>query len=98
MPIFYVFGSSPITLHIEMDRFRRVLVQYIQPLHLLLRQFRKGDLMCGPSHQIPQIIASLLTQYLPAKAVKLMPNGLLLGWCQLQESVHLPPEPWEAAF
>ena len=32
------------------------------------------------------IIAGFFTQNLSAKAVELMSNGFLLGWCQLQES------------
>lgn len=39
------------------------------------------------------IIAGFFTQNLPAKAVELMSNGFLLGWCQLQElftSSHAP--------
>jgi hypothetical protein len=27
-----------------------------------------------------------------------MPNGFLLGWCKLQESIHLLPDPWEVAY
>lgn len=39
------------------------------------------------------IIACFFAQNLPAKAVELMSNGFLLGWCQLQElftSSHAP--------
>jgi hypothetical protein len=31
------------------------------------------------------VITGFLAQYLSAKAVKLMPDGFLLGWCKLQE-------------
>jgi len=48
--------------------------------------------------KIPHIVACFLTQHLSAIAVKLMPNGFLLGWCKLQVSIHLPPEPREAAY
>ena len=45
------------------------------------------------SRNITLIIAGFFTPNLPAKAVELMSNGFLLGWCQLQElftSSHAP--------
>ena len=42
--------------------------------------------MVGPPRDMALIIAGLFTQNLPTKAIELMSNGFLLGWCQLQES------------
>ena len=49
--------------------------------------------MVGTPRDMTLIIAGFFTQNLPAKAVELMSNGFLLGWCQLQElftSSHAP--------
>ena len=42
--------------------------------------------MVGTPRDMTLIIAGFFTRNLPAKAVELMSNGFLLGWCQLQES------------
>ena len=41
--------------------------------------------MVGTPRDMTLIIAGFFAQNLPAKAVELMSNGFLLGWCQLQE-------------
>ena len=49
--------------------------------------------MVGTPRDMTLIIAGFFTQNLPTKAVELMSNGFLLGWCQLQElftSSHAP--------
>lgn len=49
--------------------------------------------MVGTPRDMTLIIAGFFAQNLPAKAVELMSNGFLLGWCQLQElftSSHAP--------
>ena len=49
--------------------------------------------MVGTPRDMTLIIACFFAQNLPAKAVELMSNGFLLGWCQLQElftSSHAP--------
>ena len=49
--------------------------------------------MVGAPRDMTLIIAGFFTQNLPAKAVELMSNGFLLGWCQLQESFTSSPSP-----
>ena len=48
--------------------------------------------MVSAPRDMAEIITSLIAQYLSAQAVKLMPDGLLLGWCQLQESFTSFPD------
>ena len=46
--------------------------------------------MVGTPRDMTLIIAGFFAQNLPAKAVELMSNGFLLGWCQLQECTERP--------
>ena len=48
--------------------------------------------MVGTPRNMTLIITGFFAQNLPAKAVELMSNGFLLGWCQLQESFTSFPD------
>ena len=54
--------------------------------------------MVGTPRDMTLIIAGFFTQNLPAKAVELMSNGFLLGWCQLQELFTSSHAPERSAF